>query len=499
MLGLFGTKSTHPLADAKEAKRILSELAACEAIACVDETTGWFESLAGLEDIPALIRYKRTVELATTSLPATRRLARDYLTATRPSRPQEQQGWQRNHAYWVQLTAALQRSLDDADADPKARDALRPQLGALLAGLLIARFGCLRWAQLRYGPFDENQWADLGRLYLRAVQEKIAENSVEPFGDQEGSTTAAREYLKIQIFHASSMGSLTPLEISLAERFIAHFLPHFVLSTDLRPESAYWVDADKPLPPTRLAKLPALSPTLRFFGAGPALTAARDMRARILASQAPPAAVNLGGQYAVPTLLAVLDHLTMCWSPQPPTRNFQRHRVKSRVGACAGFSAVHALLAGTQIGKINIESWLVEDISQGGMSVRLPLSRHEWVKIGALLGLQPEGGSNWLIGTVRRFARETEVQGVVGIQTLSKIPLAAIATDGIMQTDLILLDPLRDDSSARILLPVGNWEEGVPVQLFVDGHPWRLHPEEKIEAGDDWLIGRCVVEALDPR
>ena len=499
MLGLFGSKSSHPLADAKEAKGILEELATGEPARVVDETAGWFESLAGLDDIPTAMRHKRIVELAAVSLPATRRLTRDYLTATRPSRQQEQQSWQRNHGYWMQLTQALQRCLDDADANPKARDALRPQFGALLAGLLIARFGCLRWAQLRYGPFDDNQWADLGRLYLRAVQERIAENPVEPFGSQEGSTTAASEYLKIQIFHASSMGSLTPLEIGLAERFIAHFLPHFVLSADLRPESAYWVDADKPLPPTRLAKLPALSPTLRFFGAGSALAAAREMHARILSSQAPPADVNLGGQYAVTTLLAVLDHLTMCWSPQPPTRNFQRHRVKSRIGACTSFSGVQSLLAGTNLGQLNVESWLVEDISQGGMSARLPLTRNERIKIGTLVAMQPEGGANWLVGVVRRFARETETQSIVGIETLSKTPLAALATDGVMQTDLILLDPLRDDSSARILLPPGNWEEGVSMQLLIDGHPWRLHPDEKLEATDEWLIGRCIVESLDPR
>lgn len=499
MLGLFGSKSTHPLAEAKEAKRILGELAASESAPCVDETTGWLESLAGLDAIAPALRHKRIVELAAVSLPQARRLARDYLTATRPSRLQEQQAWQRNHGYWQQLANALHRCLTDADADAKVRESLKPQWHALLAGLLIARFGCLRWAQLRYGPIDKAAWADLGQLYLRAGQDKNADAPVAPFGEGEGETTVAREYLKVQIFHASSMDSLTPLEIGLAERFIAHFLPHFVLSTDLRPESAYWVDADKPLPPTRLAKLPELSPSLRFFGAGTALEAAREMRARILATQAPPAEVNLGGQYAVSTLLAVLDHLTMSWSPQPPTRHFHRHRVKSRIGACAGFADVQSLLAGARIGQINVESWLVEDISQGGMSARLPLTRNEWVRIGALVGIQPEGGTNWLVGTVRRFVRESETQGAIGIETLSKAPRAATATDGAMQTDLILLDPLRDDSSVRIMLPPGNWEEGVPMQLLADGHPWRLHPDEKIEATDEWLIGRCIVESLDPR
>lgn len=501
MLGLFGAKSTHPLADAKEAKGICAELAALatrDPGACVDQTAGWLESLAGLDGLPPLPRFRRAAELGAATLPAARRHARDYLTDPRPERPQAQQCWRRNHAYWTHLTHCLARCLADADADAKAAAEMRPQLGALLAALLFAQFGCLRWTQLRYEPMDDAHWAEIGRAYLRAAGEKLADQPVAPFGPQEGETAPAHEYLRTLVFQASSMGNLTPLEIGLAERLIDRFLPHFILGTELRAGCVYWVDAGKSLPPTRMAKLPELSPTLRFFGAGPALDALKALREKIAAQNALPADLNLGGAYSPPTVLPVLDHLAMCWSPQPPTRNFPRHRVKSRVGICGGWAALHALLAGRP-DQVSGESWLVEDISQGGMSVRLPLARNAWVRIGALVGMQPEGGDNWLVGAIRRFARAADNQGTAGIETLTKSPRAVTATDGALQTDLILLDPLRDDSSARVLLPPNSWEEGVPMQLFIDGHPWRLHPAEVLETGEDWLLGRCVVESLDPR
>jgi hypothetical protein len=66
MLGLFGAKSTHPLADAKEAKGICAELAALatrDPGACVDQTAGWLESLAGLDGLPPLPRFRRAAEL----------------------------------------------------------------------------------------------------------------------------------------------------------------------------------------------------------------------------------------------------------------------------------------------------------------------------------------------------------------------------------------------------------------------------------------------------
>jgi hypothetical protein len=490
MLGLFGAKSSHPLADAKEARRICAELAALEPSAIVDETAGWFESLAGLDDIATTLRYKRTLELAALSLPAARRQTREYLASQRTTRLQEQQSWQRNRGYWVHLTHVLARCLDDADA-------LRAQLDALLAGLLIAQFGTLRWTQLRYGSIDGSLWAAIGQTYLRAVQGKIAERPVRPFEATADETTVEREYLKILVFHAASMDNLLPIEIGLAERLIDHFLPHFSLSAELRPESVYWVDAGKPLPPTRLAKVPAVSPGLRFFGPGAALAAVAQLREKVAASGTLPADVNLGGQYAPGLVLPVLDHLSMCWSPKPPTRNHTRHRIKSRVGIVAGLAAMQKLLGEGSLE--TAESWLVDDVSQGGMGVKLPLQRNEWVRIGALVGMQPEGGDNWLIGVIRRFCRETETQGAVGIETLSKSAQAAVATDGALQTELILLAPLQDDASIRILLRADNWEEGVPMQTMVNGRPWRLYPEEKLEAGDEWLIGRCIAEALDAR
>lgn len=496
MLGFFSAKPDHPLADAKEARRIVAEIAAHEPVAALGEAAGWFESLAGVDGFSPAARFERVAEIAAASLPQARRQGRDFLSGARQMRLQEQQAWQRNQDYWTQLAHALDRCLEEADADAKAAEALRPRLGALLAGLLIAHGGRLRWFRLRYGPIDGSLWTRLGDLYLRAVRERLAEREAQPFGPGEGATTPAAEYLKVLVFQASSMDNLLPLEIGLAERFIAHFLPHFVFGAEVRPESVYWVDAAKPLPPTRLAKLPDLSPGLRFFGPGQALAAVQRMRERIAASGALPAEVNLGGQYSAAVVLPVLDHLAMCWSPKPPTRTFPRHRIKSRVGIVGGLPALHQCLGDTLGGFDDVESWLVEDVSQGGMGVKLPLRRNDWVRVGALVGMQPEGGDNWLVGAVRRFTRETEAQGVVGIETLSKTPRAVTAAAGGFETALVLLDPPRDDSSIRVLLAPGDWEEGIPLVARIDGRRWRLHPDERIEAGDDWLVGRCVAEVL---
>lgn len=51
--GLFAQKSEHPLADARELRKVLSELPRDNAFKALDEIAGWLESLAGVADFPA--------------------------------------------------------------------------------------------------------------------------------------------------------------------------------------------------------------------------------------------------------------------------------------------------------------------------------------------------------------------------------------------------------------------------------------------------------------
>lgn len=46
ILSLFSSRPDHPLADAKELKRILAEIPLDNAFKAVDELSGWLESLA---------------------------------------------------------------------------------------------------------------------------------------------------------------------------------------------------------------------------------------------------------------------------------------------------------------------------------------------------------------------------------------------------------------------------------------------------------------------
>lgn len=492
MLGLFsGKKPDHPLADAREAKRLLGELPGKEPAAALDEAAAWLETLVLAEGFRPEHRFQLIAQVDETVILHARRLAREYATAGRVSRLQELKQRQAGEGYWSALVTAYGGCLEEAAAGAPGKQAESLRSGLLSARLLHACAGHLKWLEFHYGPVAPAFWTRAGNAYLAAVAANADRRDVTLYPGAESSV--AREYLRLLVIRASSMGSLMPREIEIAVHLATHFLPYFVLTAEVRPDNVYWIDAAKPVPPTRLAKLPEVTPTLRFFGTGAAAELVASLRAEVTTAGAMPASVNLGGQYPAEAVLPVLDHLATCWAPAPPMRSHVRHRVKSRLSVVNGIDAIYRTLVAPGGGADLAEAWVVEDVSQGGLSAQVALGAQAWLRVGAPLAMQPEGGSNWLLGVVRRFERVTDTSGVVGIETLSKIPHAVIADCGGLITDAVLLDAPQPGTIQRVLLNDSAWEAHLPLQCSFEGAVLTLHPAGIVERGADYVVGRYTL------
>jgi len=282
--------------------------------------------------------------------------------------------------------------------------------------------------------------------------------------------------------------------VDLVERLIAHFSGSFKLTLEHQPDLVYWLDLAVSQPPQRLARPPQITPTLRFFGAGGALNELGQAVAVLNSTNAVPSGLGLDDSYAPEVVLDALNHLALYWSPKPPARKTPRHKVKSRLAATWGFDGV---LAALDPGRANpeenrVESWVVENVSAGGFGASVPQIKGDWLKIGCLVGLQPEGGHNWVIGVIRRFNRETAQQGAVGIQTLARAALpvkvkpenATGATrDG---KPAIMLNPSDSATETQLLLPPGVLAGGQNLELERDGKFFLLMPAGLVESGEDY-------------
>lgn len=508
ILNLFSSRPDHPLGDAKGLKRILAEVPLDNSFKAVDEIYGWLESLLSSADefrVDHLFDVVR--QLDETAQPHIRRLARDYLLSPRLSKSEERQRWTMSYNYWGEVSGLYARCLERATLNPKDKgsEVFKPQMPLAATRLMAARAMQLKWVKYRYGPVGEDLWRGLGQPYLVADAAGYAQKPVPLYPGHAGLTSAAQQYLQALVLHASSTDSLRPLEIELADKLIAHFLPGFVFSPHCEHGSVYWIDAASGSAPMRLARQPEqLSSSLRFFAPGSVLASMNELMARIERGDVP-TDLNLGGEFPAKVVLPVLRHLAIYWAPEPPQREHPRHVVQTRVSVLQGFDDCFTVFAGgvARLGKERTAaSWVVENVSLGGFGVAVD-ELGDSLKIGTLLSIQPEGGENWVLGVVRRYQRDADNHALVGIQSLARqarsIELRPRAA-GFSATGAIpgiwLLDG-QIGAEARVLLPAFSFDVRENVEFIDAGQRYLLTPVELLESGGGFEIGRYRLQRVE--
>jgi hypothetical protein len=488
-MGLFGGgKPDHPLADPKEAKRILDALPDADGAKAVDELMHWLESVTAAEGFRPEARVQLLLTLDDAAQPRLRKLAREYFTTARPSRFQENRLWTALYAYWRQAGTSFGRAIDLYVQNAKGIEAVKAQLPALLVRTLrsIAQQG--KWLHMRYGPTDLAAWGVFNSVYAFAESRRLAQTAAE-------DSTPQMEFLKGAMFSVSAPDGLLPLEVELAERLIAVHAPRFEMGAAPAAGLVFGIDLAKAATPARLSRHLQPGPGLRCFGAGSALAEVSALAERLMTGGQVPPNLNLGGSYEPEVVLEVLRHLALYWAPQAPERKAQRHPVKSRLVVTHGYSGVVSVLGGDNsldFDNQNSESWIVENVSAGGFGAVVPQVKGDWLRVGALLALQPEGGTNWLLGLVRRVNKTGKQEARVGIQTLSKSPrLSQFAVSGAKGTgEQGVLMKNGDASEAHIVLRPGVFAPAQNLEMAQGARHHVFIPQVVAERGEDYEIAR---------
>jgi hypothetical protein len=496
MISLFGGRPDHPMADLKAAKRILAELPAQEQLKALDELASWMESVSAAEGFRPEQRIRTLLLIDETAYPRVRRLARDYLSEVRPSRVAENRMWTAIHGYYRQAGQGFARTVERFVGGEKGTDAARPLLPLLLVRTLRSLAQQVKWMHLRYGPIDLAVWGMFNGVFAFAEARQAAQPGTPVYPGVPGESSAQLEFLKGAMFSASAPDALLPLEAEIAERLIGELAPRFAMARTAAPALPYWVDIGRPMTPQRLSAPPA-APGVRCFGPGEAYAELESLRERVRASRSVPPELNLGASYEAQTVVEVIEHLLTYWSPHPPPRKFKRHAVKTRLSVSHGFDGLLAMLgAGGSLdfGGVGGESWIVENVSAGGFGAVVPQLKGDWLRVGALIAMQPEGGTNWLVGLVRRVHKTSAREAQVGIETLSKAPmLAQFGVSGVAtahEQGVLLRDSAAEASEARVLLRPGIY---APTQNLEADQAGRTHiymPQGIAERGEDYEIAR---------
>jgi hypothetical protein len=501
-MALFGgrEKADHPLADPAEAKRLLGALPAGEPHEALVEIADWIQSVTIAEGFRSDDRVNLIMLLDDTGQAPAGKLLREYLGNARLPKQDESKLWKASHEFWKQLALAYLKDIDSSIDGEKGSEALKNVLPQLGVRAILALGNQIKWLQMRYGPVHGDVWFAVGRTYRHLKSKRLHQKMVPVYPGVPGESSVEKEFLKVVMFAASSPDSLVPVEIELAERIIAYFLPRFSLTETPVPDTTYWMDLDEADPPLRLAQPPELTETLVFFSPGTAIQNVETMAKTIANKQAVPSELKLSMEYKPEQVIEVLDHLAMYWAKTPPVRRHERHRVKARLSVVHGYAGLMACLSWNgsttdlaMQGENSIESWVVHNVSAGGFGAVTPTAVGDWFRIGSLVGMQPSGTDSWLVGIVRRLSRDVEEVGNVGIQTIAKSARAVDLRSGGSGTSLgvgiLLSDPADKPGEVRLILEVDKFDPRRSIEMAQE--PGNLlKPIDVVEQGDDYELAR---------
>jgi hypothetical protein len=502
-MALFGGGAPdHPMAGIRQAKKLISELPANDPVKALDEVTFWLDSISRTEGFKVDHRFELIDLLDQAAKGHRRKLAQDYLATDRQEKFRENKLWNTVFNFWKHLGDAYGRCVEQFQSGASGAGAIRKKLPAIVARALRALTLQLKWSLLRYGPVDDRIWGELGQLYLFADAKRIATETIEIYPDAQGQGTVEQEFLKAMMLGVSSTGGLTPLKQEIAERTVAHFGSLFTLQAKPTLGCNDFFDLSMRTPPARVMKGFEPNEMTRFFGAGKALPALDHLIEQIKAADAVPSRVNLGGMYESGLVLSAIQHLAMYWSDKPPARGSGRRKIATRLTVVHGFPEVlrvvepvaHEALDFEQA--TGTESWIVENVSEGGFGAVIQQVKGDWIKVGTLLAVQTEASQFWAAAMIRRIARDEYQLRHVGIQVLAQAvipvklaPAGSASLANVMRESEpgVLLSTGPDNhGEIALLLRGGSYTPGQGLEMNVRGKQYHLTPRKLVEGGDDF-------------
>lgn len=504
MISWFGRgKGEQSVAEGDRLQALVASLSPDDSVEALQLITQEIEALHGRDDIKLEQRFRALDLLDGASRTHEHALLLEYLATPRHKKSNEQRLWSSAYGFWQVLGGEYQRCFHEAR---KSGAAARATLPTFVGRALRALRQQLRWSLLRYEVAEPRVWGDMAELYRHAEEQGFAADAIAVYPGSSGSGTTKQELLKALMLAASSTESLQPGAQDLATRLVAHFAVFFVIGDQPEPGCTHWIDLAAPAPPVRLVRQPPASATVRYFGAGAALHELEQLRAHIAYTNTLPEGLDLNGNSGDDAVLELLRHLEQDWAGRTQSRRWERRKAATRVTVVPGLKEIIASLEFAYNDSLDFthrqaaESWIVEDLSDGGYGAVIPSVAGDWVEVGSLIGVEGETFRDWRVGVIRRVVRTEQQQQRVGVELLAKTSAlvslrrpsgaapgkaAPPARHGVLLTDKPDAQPEFDIAIAKDLF---DGDENI--EMLLGEETYLLHPQETLERGPHYEIVR---------
>lgn len=490
------------MVDRRHAEEFLARLPGDDPFRMLEEIAFWLKALRDAYGIVPQRAFEVVDLLDTTAKLSQTKLTADFIAlGSRYQKFQAQRNWNASFQFSRELGATYQFLVDQYRQRVSGSELLQPLLPLIIARAIRALRLELKWSLLRQGPVDQVLWKLAGALYAYAEGANIASESLKVYPGAQEFSSVQVEYLQALMLWVSATDTLPPEKLHLVEFLVEYFAGFFALVRTPRRGCHYYVDILSGSTPARLVERLAPAPGVRYFGPDKAATML-DRTIEMISERGMVAPeLNPGGVHKAASILEVLDHLARYWDPAPPTRGSERTVAPSRISVVHDFDAILTMVSGDSQEldfDSNLETWSVENESQGGFGALVQETASEWLEIGSVLGIRLEEGASWGIGLVRRLSRPGAASIYVGIESLSRGVVKVRVSGSGQDVDALLLLSSNEGSAQRaevaLMLPTGTFIPGRALTMRAFNCTYALLPRELREKGEGFELARFRVE-----
>ncbi len=498
MLGFFSNKSDHPLANLKSAQQLLDGLPKTDAVEVLQEIGHWIEALIDPENEFRLDHQYAVLRLLDDAAhPYLRKITHSYFAATPPAAFQENRQWGAMNIYFTFSELGYLNLLNGIRNGDKGSSGIKSFLPLIVARGIYAVSGRLECAAVRYAPIDPQLWEHLAGFYAEAEKHQCLDEMQAVYAGPGEAASIHNLFASLLMWYTAGVGSFRPLDLHIAKRLITHMSKSFVIDKQCAADSLFSFDLTHPSAPTRVKEAGTMYPTsMRFASVGGAPKLFDDML-RTLGKHLVPEELNMGAAYSADMVSEVARQLSACCNAPLPVRRHTRRKIKVNVNVANGFSKVIEQTAvDFYLDLTPSETWEVEDISATGFRCVLPAGRASNVKIGALVGLQPDQVMHWGAGIVRRLSRDAQQNLHVGIEMLSSKVRGVVLhdNDGIrhdgVHSALFLGNPEMQSGEGLVLMQADTYSGSRRPTMKIDEKIYLLLPLALVEKGEDFDLTR---------
>lgn len=512
--GIFGKKSDHPMADIKSAQALLDDLPKNDAYKSLMELSGWIESVADNTDFKPDHQFAVLRLLDETAQPYARKLARDYFTPQELNKFQENRLWLVLGNFYRHTAKAYYAVFNRSCSGDKGAVAIKAQLPLLAARAVYAMTGQLKYICARYGPVDNTVWGNLAQLYRHAEQQRYLDTPLALYSGAAGNTTVKGELGRLLGWYGCGVSTLKPLYMHLTERIAGQYFASIEIGAQQGANSLFSFDLDRPAAPVPVKADMAVHPSMRFVGMAE-MRPLLEALIKTLQKGAAPESLNLGGAYDAELVREAAQYL-LNFLTAPPSRRSVRRGIKVGLKVVNGFAR---MIDRTDVA-LNFSDeqpahWDVEDISASGFRTMLPAQGTDGIRIGSLLGVQPDGVPHWGAAVVRRLMRDDANRLHVGAEMLAtRIDGVALSQSGggggfedgqpalwlQAKSEKLLAGhpPGEPSGETQLLMKAGTFSTNRSLQTRLNGKNYLLIPGRLQEKSLDYDLATFRVIEQEP-